>query len=253
MPKHELSHNRFNLCLAKKIFFFILVMLALLLTPYQLSWVSATSLYLFHPGFGSPTIDGNVETSEWAAADTYTHVMVGSDTGLEGTLYVLQDQDNLYLGFIIDDDELTIGNWYGLLGDTLEIDFDDNNSGSLYEVGENKVIIDAVTPYYDKHFDNTSGGSDDDAQQDGHGYLTRQGNDNHFELAFPLCSGDAEDFCLTDGSILGLQIQYNDYDTNTAVPNPAPDGSKFPGQEAYELVTIEILTIYDIFLPIISK
>jgi hypothetical protein len=252
MSKPQQSHVRFYFPLSKNIVF-ILVILALLLIPYQLSLVSATSYYLFHPGFGSPTIDGHVETSEWAAADTYTHVMVGSDTGLEGTLYVLQDQDNLYLGFIIDDDELTIGNWYGLLGDTLEIDFDDNNSGSLFEVGENKVLIDAVTPYYDGHFVNTSGGNDIDPQQNGQGHLVRHGSYNHFELAFPLCSGDADDFCLTDGSILGLQISYNDYDANTAMPSPAPDGSRFPGLEVYELVTIEILTLYDVYLPLIRK
>ncbi len=178
--------------------------------------VSATSSYLFHPGYGTPIIDGNVETNEWAAADTYTQVMFGSDTGLTGTLYVLQDRENLYLGFIIDDDELTLGDWYGLLGDTLEIDFDDNNSDTLFEVGENRVTIDAVTPYRDAHFVNTSGSSLEDAQQDGNGNLARQGSYNHFELAFPLCSGDTDDFCLTGGSILGLQITYDDYDTNTA-------------------------------------
>jgi hypothetical protein len=230
---------------------FTIITSTLLLTPYQHTSVSATSYYLFHPGFGTPIIDGNVEFSEWAAADTYTQAMVGSNTGLTGTLYVLQDKENLYLGFIIDDDELTIGNWYGILGDTLEINFDDNNSGSLYEVGENKVVIDAVRPYLDKYYDSTSGSTQDDAQQDGQGYLARQGNDNHFELAFPLCSGDADDFCLTDGSILGLQIQYNDYDTNTTVPSPPPDGSRLPGSEADELVTIEIQSVYNVFLPLI--
>ena len=252
MSKPELSYNRFYFRLAKNIVF-MLIILALLLTPYQLSLVSATSYYLFHPGFGTPTIDGNVETSEWAAADTYTQVMHGSNTGLTGSLYVLQDKENLYLGFIIDDDELTVGDWYGLLGDTLEINFDDNNSGSLFEVGENSVTINAVTPYRDAHFVNTSGGKHEDVQQDGQGNLARQGSYNHFELAFPLCSGDADDFCLTEGSILGLQITYDDYDTNTAEPSPAPDASTLPGHEDYELVTIEILTIYDVFLPLIFK
>jgi len=252
MFKTELFYNRFYFWLAKNIVF-MLIILALLITPYQLSLVSATSYYLFHPGFGTPVIDGNVEISEWAAADTYTQVMYGSNTDLTGSLYVLQDKENIYLGFIIDDDELTIGDWYGLLGDTLEIDFDDNNSGELFEEGENRVTIDAVTPYRDAHFVNTSGSSDEDAQQDGQGYLARQGNNNHFELAFPLCSGDADDFCLAGGSVLGLQITYDDYDANTAEPSPTPDASTLPGQEDYELVTIEILTIYDIFLPLISK
>lgn len=234
-----------------KILGFMVITFALLLAPNQLVSVSADSYYLFHPGFGVPTIDGNVESSEWAAADTYSQVMQGST--LTGTLYVLQDYQNLYLGFVIDDDELTIGNWYGILGDSLEIDFDDNNSGSLYEVDENRILIDPVNHYYDKHFVNTSGSSEDDVQQDGQGYVTRQGSDNHFELAVPLCSGDTYDFCLTDGSILGLQIQYNDYDTSTAMPSPPPEASILPSSENNALVTIEIQSFYAVFLPLVLK
>lgn len=252
MLKTELSNKRryFHLPM---IIGFIVVTSAILLTPCLRSWVSATSFYLFHPGFGTPSIDGNIEANEWAMADTYTQVMFGSDTGLIGTLYVLQDRENLYLGFIIDDDELTVGDWYGILGDTLEIDFDDNNSGSLFEVGENKITINSITPFRDSHYVNTSGSSQTDVQQDGQGLLARQGGYNHVELAFPLCSGDVDDFCLTEGSVLGLRLQYNDYDTNTAEPTPAPDGSRLPGLENYELVTIEILTIYDVYIPLICK
>ncbi len=177
--------------------------------------------------------------------------MDGSATGLTGTLYVMQDWENLYLGFIINDDELTVGDWYGILGDTLEINFDDDNSGALYEVGENKITVDSVTPFWDAHYVNTSGGSSVDTQQDGQGYLTRQGGTNHVELAFPLCSGDSDDFCLTGGDVLGLQLQYNDYDTLTAVPTPPPDGSRMPGLEDYELMTIEIQSFNNTFLPLI--
>ena len=205
MENKEFSHNRLEQMMIKikwpinrifrrliKIIYFTVIAMALLLTSNQPTLVSAESSYLFHPGFGTPIIDGNVEASEWAAADTYTQTMVTST--LTGTLYVLLDKQNLYLGFIIDDDELTIGNWYGILGDTLEISFDDNNSGSLYEVGENKITINPVTPFYDSHFVNTLGESLADVQQDGEGYVSRQGNFNHFELTFPLCSGDVDDF-----------------------------------------------------------
>jgi len=250
MIKNKWPFNRLYRRLTKIIYFTVIAM-ALLLTSNQLPLVSAESYYLFHPGFGTPIIDGNVEASEWAAADTYTQTMVVST--LTGTLHVLLDNQNLYLGFIIDDDELTIGNWYGILGDTLEIFFDDNNSGALFEVGENKIVINPVTPFIDSHFVNTSGGSLNDVQQDGQGYVSRQGNYNHFELAFPLCSGDVDDFGLTDGSILGLQIQYNDYDTNTAVPTPPPEGSRLPGIEVEKLVTIEIQSVYHVFLPLISQ
>ncbi len=230
---------------------FMVIAMALLFTLSQQSPVSAASFYDFIPGYGTPTIDGNVDASEWAEADSYSQVMDGSATGLTGTLYVMQDWENLYLGFIINDDELTVGDWYGILGDTLEINFDDDNSGALYEVGENKITVDSVTPFWDAHYVNTSGGSSVDTQQDGQGYLTRQGGTNHVELAFPLCSGDSDDFCLTGGDVLGLQLQYNDYDTLTAVPTPPPDGSRMPGLEDYELMTIEIQSFNNTFLPLI--
>lgn len=240
-----------------RVFRFVIIIFLILHTPFQPTLVSADSSYLFHPGFGKPTIDGIVETSEWANADTYTQVMVNST--LTGTLYVLQDNSNLYLGFVIDDDELTTNYWYGLLGDTLDLFFDDDNSGSLYEVNENIIVMDPVTQYYDKYFTNASGNHEEDINQpggqtDGEGQVSRPGNHNHFELSFPLCSGDIYDFCLSPGNILGLQIKYYDIDSNTAMPSPSPSTSFLPGNEATELVTIEIQDFSNsVFLPLIYR
>jgi hypothetical protein len=236
---------------------FLIIIFILLLSPSQPISVFADSSYLFHPGYGTPVIDGNVDATEWSDADTYTQVMYAST--LTGTLYVLQDNTNLYLGFVIDDDELTTGSWYGMLGDTLEISFDDDNSGALYEIDENKIVIDPVTPYKDKHFTNDTGSSGDDilqpgGQTNGQGFVTRQGDDNHFELSFPLCSGDTYDFCLSAGIVLGLQLHYSDFDANTAEPSPTPFSSFLPGIEPTELVTIEIQDFsYSVFLPLICR
>lgn len=235
----------------------LIILFILFLSSLQPNPVLADSSYLFHPGYGTPVIDGNVDAIEWSEADTYTQVMSGST--LIGTLFVLQDHTNIYLGFVIDDDELTTGYWYGLLGDTVEIFFDDDNSGALFEINENKISINPVTPYRDKHFTNITGSSTDDISQpggqtDGQGFVTRQGDYNHFELSFPLCSGDTYDFCLSAGSVLGLQVQYSDFGTDTAEPSPPPSGSSLPGNLDTDLVTIEIQNFsYSVFLPLICR
>ncbi|MBG0771322.1 MAG: hypothetical protein H0S82_06405, partial [Anaerolineaceae bacterium] len=163
----------------------------------------------------------------------------------------------LFLGFVVDDDELTIGYWAGLEGDTVEIFFDDNNSGALYEEGENKVTIFPVAPWIIDGYmleDGSSSSSDDTADgglNNGVGRVTRQGDFNHFELSYPLCSGDSHDFCLTPGSVFGLKIQYDDLHYDGGV---VPEGaSRYPDSELDDLVTIELLTIIESFLPLILR
>ena len=175
---------------------FGVLVLCLLLVAISLaqSPVKAASAYLFQPGFGTAVIDGQIESSEWAAADSHSLGLTGSS--MTGTLYVMQSATDLYLGFVVDDDEFTIGYLYGLHGDTVEIFFDDNNSGSLFEIGENKVTIQPVAPWvYDGYFYNITGSSEADTDQpggvtNGEAMAARHGSDNHFELRFPLCSGD---------------------------------------------------------------
>jgi hypothetical protein len=217
--------------------------------------VNASMHYLFHPGFGTAVIDGNVDASEWANADSYT-TPVGV-YGLTGTLYVMQSSTDLYLGFVVDDDELTIGNKWGLTGDSLEIDFDDNNSGALFEVDENKLVMMPGDPwFYDCFFYNTSGSNEYDTNQpggeaNGEGYLARQGDYNHFEVRFPLCSGDYYDFCLLPEDIVGLRIIYLDmYEDNGAFEI---ETSVYPVSGSDELVTIEIIGIFNSFLPLIQN
>lgn len=234
--------------------FGILIGCALLLAISLVqSPVSAASSYLFHPGFGTAVIDGHIEASEWVEADSYSLVLTASS--MTGTLYVMQSATDLYLGFVVDDDEFTIGYLYGLHGDTVEIAFDDNNSGSLYEVDENKVTIMPVTPWvYDAHFYNTTGSSEADTDQtggetNGEAMAARHGDDNHFELRFPLCSGDSYDFCLTPGDILGLQIQYDDMVNYGGL---SYTGHRYPGVNNDSLVTIEI-SAFLTYLPLIRK
>lgn len=222
---------------------------------YQ-SPVWAASAHLFHPGVGEATIDGNIEVSEWATADSYSLLMYNSVSSIHtGTLYVMQSDTDLYLGFTVDDDEFTTGYTYGLYGDTLEFLFDDDNSGWLYDIYENKLTVFATTPWYrDKYFTNTSGSSGDDESQsggttDGEGMSGRHGSLNHYEVRFPLCSGDEYDFCLLPEDILGLKIKYYDVEADLSYLSHS-----YPGLNNDALVTIEINGERVInYLPLIMK
>jgi len=215
--------------------------------------VRAVSEHLFIPGIGSAVIDGNIDPTEWAAADSYALTMTTST--MTGTLYVMQSLTDLYLGFTIDDDEFTTGEKFGLYGDALQFEFDDDNSGLLYDMGENKVTIFAADPFYrDAHFINTTGSSTPDiavgGETNGVGMSGRYGDKNHYELRFPLCSGDSYDFCLGPGSIVGLRIKYYDM---------VPDNGGFvytahlyPGSDITSLVTIKLFALYS-YLPLIRR
>jgi hypothetical protein len=195
--------------------FFLLLIVFATLSVFRsfssINTVSADSYPAFLPGFGTAMIDGVIDPTEWASADSSTIEMTFSNPSLNGTLYIMQDSNNLFLGFTVDDDELYTFDWYGLNGDSLEFEFDDNNSGILYEAGENKVIVGAYDPWIlDMYHKESLQSSSYDDHQDGEARTTRQGDKNHYELRFPLCSGDTNDFCLVPGDILGLRLQYVD-------------------------------------------
>jgi len=222
--------------------------------------VSATTQPIFHPGCGTANIDGNVDPNEWYTADSLLLPMVNADTPLSGTFYVMQSGADLYLGFTINDDEITydpVGK-FGIKGDMLSFDFDDNNSGSLFEVGENKVSGYSYAPWIrDAFFNNTTGSSDEDINDGGVANGTassaRHGDKNHFEISFPLCSGDTgHDFCLQPGDIVGFRIEYDDAFFDG--PEFDYDSMFYPGTEVFNsLALIEIGLPCNTYLPLISK
>jgi len=139
----------------------------------------------------------------------------------------------------------------------ISFDFDDNNSGSLFEVGENKVIGYSYDPWIrDSYFYNTSGSSDDDINDagvaNGTASSARHGDKNHFEISFPLCSGDtSHDFCLQPGDIVGFRIIYYDAFNDTEFDY---DPMFYPGTvDVYSLALIEIGLPCNIYLPLIQK
>ena len=55
--------------------------------------VRAVSAYQFEPGIGSAVIDGYIDPTEWAEADSYALTMAFST--MTGTLYVMQSLTDL--------------------------------------------------------------------------------------------------------------------------------------------------------------
>ncbi|MEA3327372.1 MAG: hypothetical protein U9R53_08700 [Chloroflexota bacterium] len=110
-----------------------------------------------------------MDPNEWATADSLSLPMVNADTPLTGTFYVMQSGTDLYFGFTIDDDEYTQDpdGLFGIKGDMIALDFDDNNSGSLFEIGENKLGVFSYDPWFSDSFFYTVTGSSKSDIDDG--------------------------------------------------------------------------------------
>ena len=212
-------------------FLFILVPALLLWAVAELSLsifaqpipAAAHSSDVFGPACGKPMIDGEVVPGEWNTASQQTFIMVnGTETEqLTATLHVMNSANNLYLGLTIDDDEFsTVGNFLSR-GDGFRIDFDNDHGGTIFTVGDDVLGTNAGLPQFADNFivgNPAPGSSAEDADNggtsDGSSVASRVGNNNHFELAHPICSGDSLDFCLKPGDTVGFRLEYLDAETN---------------------------------------
>jgi len=231
--------------------------LAFLSSPTNI--VTAEPVPVLTAGFGVATIDGYVNPTEWATADFYSSILQSSIPQINGTLYVMQDFSNLYFGFTLADDEFTINpaSLSEIYGDTLEFKFDDDNSGLLNEVGENKVSVFPKTPFVlDSYIINVTGTSVLDTfyvggVNNGIGMIARHADLNHFELSFPICSGDSYDFCLGPSSLFGVNLKY--IDLYPVADRFDHDDYTFPYGVNASVVQIQLLDWTKIYLPLIQR
>lgn len=231
--------------------------LAILSSPTKI--VTAEPVPLLNAGLGVATIDGYVNPTEWATAARYTSIMYSSIPQISGTLYVMQDFNNLYFGFTLADDEFTINpaSLSEIYGDTLEFKFDDDNSGVLNEVGENKVTVFPITPFVrDGYIIDVIGTSVSDTfavggKNNGIGMVARHADLNHFELSFPICSGDAYDFCFGPRSLFGVNLKY--IDLYPVADRFDHDDYTFPYGVNASIVQIQLLDWSQIYLPLVQR
>ena len=198
---------------------FMILMLNLIHAPMS---VSARSADIFNPACGAATLDGHVDPVEWSSASTKTFQMIspGGAAPFTATLYVMSSGLNLYMGITINDDEFsTVGN-YLPSGDSIVIIFDGDLSGSVIELNNNVLGLSAGLPQFeDRYIYDTQYGSNQvdllgGGMANGAGAASRTDNLNHFELRFPLCSGDMLDFCVQPSDTLGFRLEYLDAEAN---------------------------------------
>lgn len=138
-----------------------------------------------------PVIDGVKGAGEWDAA---TSVAVFSG----GTLYYTNDGTRLYIA-------LEMADAVPQAADGFRIRFDDTLDG-LATTGDNEVRLRMDT--YDDMHRTPFGWGVFDTQEDGTGAAGSSAGVNFFEVAFPLNSGDANDFALSPGDQVGFCVQY---------------------------------------------
>jgi len=154
----------------------------------------------------APTIDGNVQAGEWASADTLPFGPFGPGNAYSGTIYMMNDGTNLYIGVILNGDD-------DLASDDNARFFFDNDHGAEAspedgddDIMSNGLAIDIGDAFYGSgtwgNWDNLNGGT-----EDGDARNSRQGSSNMFELSHPLDStDDAHDFSLKIGDIVGFSF-----------------------------------------------
>lgn len=144
-----------------------------------------------------PTIDGVIDIDEWSPACAASYTTTG---GVNGTLYVMNDAESLYIAVVTEDATLSVD---GAGTDSVKIYFDNDHSGTGPEVGDDII---GWTGYLGEGFkDGFSDGSyvwrrdtDYGGVSDGAAMATSNGSHNHFELLHPLNSDDdAHDFSLS--------------------------------------------------------
>jgi len=195
-----------------------------------------------HVGFtmfsvtGTPTIDGVIGAAEWSAAPTQaiTVNLPGGGT-TSGTLYAMNDQNNLYLAV----EYLKSG--FSSVNDQVSFQFDNDHAGGARVNGDDSFFLDTIrippNTFFDtvrtnlppcppakpvancEPLDTTLGGTND-----GSGAVTNDGTKTMFEFSHPLNSGDVNDFGLTDTSTVGFFVNMALIDPSslrTVIPSTA--------------------------------
>jgi hypothetical protein len=138
-----------------------------------------------------PVIDGVKSSGEWDAA-TSVAVWTG------GTFYYTNDDTHLYIA-------LEMADATAQSADGFRIRFDDTQDG-VATVGDNELLV-RMDSYFDRHR-TMFGWGVDDTQRDGTAAGGSSAGVNFFEVAFPLNSGDPNDFALSAGDAVGFCMQY---------------------------------------------
>lgn len=188
-------------------------------------------------GWGTATIDGAFSPGEWAMAGSVAFTINIPPAGsVPATMYVMNDGTNLYVAVKYDHAVLRTGVRFGLF-------FDADNDG-LDEEGEDRVVggIESGNQTFHDQYSSTACGFDkcSDIQGGGadHGAQALQFLGTHYilEVSHPLNSGDARDFMLAAGALVGMNFGLFIFDEP---PNDNGFLTQFPGAGSYVQVLIQ--------------
>ncbi len=176
--------------------------------PIALGHVAGETYQAWAPA--PPTINGEILVSEWQTAATATFTIMIGGNPYAGTLFVMNDAANLYLGVRMTDATFSTDP----APDAVAFYFDSNNDGT-YGPGEDSIVyINGAAGFIDRFiqapftmkYDTDFGGTND-----GSGVCGAHGGQNHFELSHPLNSADdAHDFSLSPLDTVGFTMAYQD-------------------------------------------
>jgi len=154
--------------------------------------------------FFPPVIDGRIDPCEWFEASAKPFTVRG--TAYSGTLYMMNDGQNLYIALSIDGDVDLAGS------DGFAIYFDNAHAGGTsHQQGDDLMYAFGDSTFRDHFYDAGTSSFPQDVNYggscDGLASASRQGTSNHFEVSHPLDSVDnAHDFSLSIGQTVGFGI-----------------------------------------------
>lgn len=161
----------------------------------------------------APTINGAIGEDEWSAAAKIEFNITTADYIYNGTLYVMNDYENLYLAAKITDDDFgTDESTY----DVFTFFFDNDHDWPPPEYGDDGLLCWSISGRpFDVFFYNDTVGWPSDSnyggQQNGETAASGDSAYNYFEVAHPLDSDDdAHDFSLRFGDVVGFLVAYAD-------------------------------------------
>ncbi len=156
-----------------------------------------------------PSIDGKVEATEWSAAarKDFGPIISGAQT-ITGTVYIMNDAQNLYVAAVIDgDDDFNQSDGFAVYFNN------ENTNETIWIDGQDCVRCTGTSGFDDWYYNATRKGMAVDTSayslgtSDGLARGSRQVASNHFELVHPLNSGDKRhDFSLSVGDIVGFHF-----------------------------------------------
>jgi hypothetical protein len=184
---------------------------------------------------GTPTIDGVKSPGEWdgAASRSVFSSFPGS------TLYVMNDDQNLYLGIeVLGDTDLT--------GTDAVSALFDNDRDLVFTQYDDQVRL-RTGDYLDLHYETGTGFGVVDPLQNGGGAVGRAGGANFFEISKPLNVGDPRDFALVTGDRVGICLLYRNNGSGSSPGGDHPSGClTAPDQQGYDVIEIVFVPIQPI-------